>query len=196
MIELTPAARERVLAFMGEEPEAELALRFELLDSSPLAPRYDLSLVETGERREGERALDGGGFPVFVREDSLELLDGARIDWTESLQESGFRIENPNIHPIGSQASTGPLADRVRSVIDQQINPSIASHGGHVALVEIRDRIAYLRMSGGCQGCGMAAATLQQGIRRLLGEAVPEIEDIVDVTDHAAGTDPYYRQPA
>ncbi len=94
--------------------------------------------------------------------------------------------------PIGPDAPGGDLADQVRHVIELQINPSIASHGGEINLVDVRDTVVYLEMSGGCQGCGMAAATLSQGVRRILMEALPQITEIQDVTNHAAGANPYY----
>ena len=94
--------------------------------------------------------------------------------------------------PIGEGLADGPLADRVKQVIDMQVNPAIASHGGSVTLVEVRDDVVYLEMMGGCQGCGMAAVTLAQGIRRIIMESVPEVRDIVDVTNHDAGDNPYY----
>ncbi len=191
MITFTDQARERVLAFMEME-EGELAVRIEVLDSSPLAPRYDLALIETSEGDEGDRRLDGGGFPLLVDAGSAELLEGATVDWVETLQGSGFKVENPNIKPIGENAPQGPLADRVKHVIERQINPSIAGHGGAVALVDVRDEVVYLEMHGGCQGCGMAAVTLAQGIRRILMESLPEIREIVDVTNHEAGANPYY----
>ena len=72
------------------------------------------------------------------------------------------------------------------------VAPMIAAHGGRIALVEVRENVAYLEMSGGCQGCGMARVTLRHGVERMIREAVPEIAGIVDVTDHAAGTRPYY----
>jgi Fe/S biogenesis protein NfuA len=72
------------------------------------------------------------------------------------------------------------------------VNPAIASHGGSVKLVEVRDDVVYLEMMGGCQGCGMAAVTLAQGVRRIIMESVPEVRDIVDVTNHEAGSNPYY----
>jgi Fe/S biogenesis protein NfuA len=99
---------------------------------------------------------------------------------------------NPNVKPLGSEPLSGPLADRVQQVLEQRINPGIAMHGGAVSLVDIRDNVVYLRMSGGCQGCGMASVTLTQGIKQVLQEAVPEIVEIRDVTDHASGTDPYF----
>lgn len=192
MIKFTEQARERVLAFLADE-EDELAVRIEILDSSPLAPRYDLSLVEPDERDGSDLAIDQDGFEVLVRPDSADLLKGATIEWVESLQGSGFKVENPNIQPIGAAEAKGPLADRVRHVIEYQINPSIASHGGQVNLVDVRENVVYIQMSGGCQGCGMAAVTLSQGIHRILTETLPEIEDIVDVTNHDAGVNPYYQ---
>lgn len=191
MVTFTDEAKAHVVAFLEEEA-APVAVRIEVLDSSPLAPKYDLSLIETSERAEDDRIFDLGEFEVVVPGASSDLLDGATVDWVESLQGAGFKIENPNIVPIGEGPSGGPLADRVRHVIDVQVNPAIASHGGSVSLVEVREDVVYLEMRGGCQGCGMAAVTLAQGIRRILMETIPEIRDIVDVTNHDAGVNPYY----
>jgi Fe/S biogenesis protein NfuA len=90
---------------------------------------------------------------------------------------------------------SGPVAQRVMQVLEQQINPAIAAHGGRADLVAVEDDTAYLRLSGGCAGCGLAAVTLSQGIEVAIFEAIPEITKVVDVTDHAAGTNPYY-EPA
>ena len=191
MINFTDSARRHVVSFLEQEDE-DLAVRVEVLDSSPLAPRYDLALITDEEKSEGDETFDAGEFRIVVPASSLELLEGATVDWVESMAGSGFKVDSPNLRPIGSEAPTGDLADRVRHVIDTQVNPSIAAHGGSVSLVDVRDTVVYLKMSGGCQGCGMASVTLSQGIRRILGEAVPEITDIQDVTNHAAGTNPYY----
>jgi Fe/S biogenesis protein NfuA len=191
VVTFTDDARAHVLAFLADE-EDPLAVRIEVLDSSPLAPRYDLTLVEESEKEPDDRTYDAGGFEVVVPGGSAELLEGATVHWVESMQGSGFKVENPNIVPIGEGDVEGPLTDRVKHVIEMQINPSIASHGGRVTLVEVRDDVVYLEMMGGCQGCGMAAVTLAQGIRRILMETLPEIRDIVDVTNHEAGANPYY----
>ena len=191
MITFTDQAREQVLAFMEME-DGELVVRIEVLDSSPLAPRYDLALIEADESGETDETLDGGGFGLVVDPESAILLKGATVDWVETIQGSGFKVENPNIKPIGEATPAGPLADRVKHVIEYQINPSIAGHGGAVTLVDVRDDVIYLQMQGGCQGCGMAAVTLAQGIKRILMETLPEIRDIVDVTNHDDGANPYY----
>ena len=87
---------------------------------------------------------------------------------------------------------SGDVAQRIMQVLEQQINPSIAAHGGRADLVAVEDGVVYLRLSGGCAGCGTAAVTLSQGIEVPLRESVIEITQVVDVTDHAAGTNPFY----
>jgi len=191
VVTFTEGARAHVVAFLAEESEP-LAVRIEVLDSSPLAPRYDLSLIEESEKEADDEVFDEGTFEVVVPRSSVSLLQGATVDWVESMQGSGFKVENPNIVPIGEGIADGPVADRVRHVIEMQVNPAIASHGGSVSLVEVRDDVVYLEMAGGCQGCGMAAVTLAQGVRRIIMESVPEVRDIVDVTNHEAGANPYY----
>jgi Fe-S cluster biogenesis protein NfuA len=78
-------------------------------------------------------------------------------------------------------------------VIDTKINPGVAMHGGYVTLLDVKDDIAYVALGGGCQGCGMANVTLKQGIEVIIREAVPEIHQVIDSTDHAGGTNPYYQ---
>lgn len=191
MITFTDSARSHVLSYIEQEDEP-LAVRVEVLDSSPLAPRFDLALVSEEEKGDGDVVFDGGGFEIVVPPSSAEALDGATVDWVESMAGSGFKVESPNLRPIGSEVPTGDLADRVRHVIDTQVNPSIAAHGGSVELLDVRGTEVYLEMRGGCQGCGMAAVTLSQGIRRILGETLPELTAVHDVTNHAAGANPYY----
>lgn len=194
MLNFTDAARKQVISFMEQEGLQDQAVRLSMR-GSPLVPEYDISLVEAWDEKPDDTVVDVGGFKVFLDPESARLTEGATVDWVQSLRESGFKIENPNVKPLGSEAPTGPLAERVRQIIDTQINPGVATHGGHVLLVDVRDSVVYLRLSGGCQGCGMATVTLRQGIERMIKEAVPEVTEIVDVTDHAAGTNPYF-QPA
>ncbi len=193
LVRFSDKAREMVLTFIGEEEESQdYYVRVAVESPSPLDPRYSIALVEPEEVADADRIFDAGGFRVAVDPESAELLEGAHVEWVETLNETGFKVENPNLKPIGSEPLEGPLAERVRTVIDSEINPAVASHGGEIGLVEVRDDVAYIRMSGGCQGCGMARVTLKQGVERMLRESVPEIQGIVDVTDHSAGTNPYY----
>lgn len=84
---------------------------------------------------------------------------------------------------------------QIQKVIKEEINPFVANHGGEIALVDYLDKNVYIQMSGGCQGCAASTATLKQGIERILRENFPEdVNEIIDVTDHEAGNDPYYSE--
>ena len=85
------------------------------------------------------------------------------------------------------------LTTRVQELIDSTINPAVAGHGGFVQLIDVKENKVYLQMGGGCQGCGAADITLKSGIERLIKEEIPEIEEVLDTTDHASGDNPYYQ---
>jgi len=87
---------------------------------------------------------------------------------------------------------TGDIADKVAQLLEQSINPSLASHGGYATLVGVDDTKVFLTMGGGCQGCSMSAATLVEGIQVAIKEAIPEVTEIIDATDHTAGENPFY----
>jgi len=84
------------------------------------------------------------------------------------------------------------LKERVQALLDNSINPAVAGHGGHIELIDVKDNTVYIQMGGGCQGCGAADVTLKAGIERMIKEEIPEVTEILDVTDHAAGQNPYY----
>jgi len=84
------------------------------------------------------------------------------------------------------------IKERVQHLLDTSINPGVAGHGGFVRLVDVQDNVVYLQMGGGCQGCGMADVTLKAGIETLIKEEIPEVTEVLDTTDHAAGRNPYY----
>lgn len=192
MLTFTKKAREQVLSFIENE-STPVALRVAVLPGSPLAPQYELSLVDEWDKADDDAVVELDGFKVYIDPESAQKLEGASVDWIETVEGGGFQVENPNIKPIGSEPPTGELAKQVAKVIDTRINPAVASHGGRIGLVDVRDNVVYVQLSGGCQGCGMATVTLKQGIERMLKETFPEIVEVVDVTDHARGTDPYYQ---
>ena len=195
MLTFTDHAREMVLAFMNQgEGELE-ALRIGV-EGSPVAPHLELTLVSRTDRRDDEREVDLGDFAVLVAESSLDRLEGATVDFIERVNESGFEVRPRPGGGLAVATASGPLAERVREVLDRQVNPTIASHGGEISLVGMQDTEIYLEMSGGCQGCAMSRMTLRQGVERMLREAVPEITAVHDVTDHASGQNPYFNGEA
>ncbi len=187
MLTITDAAKKKVLAILEGEDQKDLALRVAIRGRGPGGFRYELQFVGAGERGAEDTVVNAGGFDVLVDPDSAPNLKGATVDFLDGVTESGFKIDNPN--PLW----TDPKAQAVQEVIDTQINPGVASHGGHVALLDVKDNIAYIALGGGCQGCGMVDVTLKQGIEVLLKEAVPEIRQVIDTTDHAAGKNPFYQ---
>jgi NFU1 iron-sulfur cluster scaffold homolog, mitochondrial len=92
-----------------------------------------------------------------------------------------------------SAVSDDALYEQVAKVFDEQVNPMVARHGGHVELIDVQDAVVMLRMGGGCQGCGMADVTLRQGIEGMLAQFVPAVRGIVDITDHTTGANPYFQ---
>ena len=94
--------------------------------------------------------------------------------------------------PAPAAADDDALYARVAALFDHQVNPMVARHGGRVELIDVQDAVVMLRMAGGCQGCGMADVTLRQGIEAMLHEHVPEVKGVVDITDHTAGSNPYF----
>ncbi len=118
---------------------------------------------------------------------NLDYLDGVTVHFDPAdARANGFVFDNPN--PLWHD----DLAMQLQQLLDTQVNPGIAAHGGYITLLDFRERVAYVQMGGGCQGCGLAAVTLSQGIETAVREAIPEIERIVDTTDHASGENPYY----
>ncbi len=188
-IQLTDKAREQFLAVLRSEEEPGLAVRLTVTGRGPRGFQYALDLMKEGEGKADDVLIDHGEFKMFVDPDSAKKVDGATIDWVQRGLEAGFRFDNPNA------LWDDPVAQRVQEVLDAQINPTVAMHGGFVSLLDVKGDAAYIALGGGCQGCGMADVTLKQGIEVMIREAVPEIHEVYDTTDHAAGTNPYY-QPA
>jgi Fe-S cluster biogenesis protein NfuA len=105
---------------------------------------------------------------------------------------SGFALSTEQVQERMQLVGRGPR-EKIQYLLDHQINPGVAAHAGFVELLDVRDGVAYVRMGGGCQGCGAADFTLRQGIEAIILKEVPEVREIRDVTDHAAGTNPYYQ---
>ena len=185
-LNLTPLARQHVLEALEEEEKDGLSLRVAIAGRGPTGFRYSLDLVAPGEHKDDDIRVDDDGFEIWIDRESSEKLDGTTIDFVQRLQESGFKFDNPNSMWSDSKAQ------KVQEVIEAKINPGIASHGGFVQLIDVKDDIAYIKFGGGCQGCGMVDVTLKEGVQVMIKEAVPELADVLDTTDHAAGTNPYY----
>ena len=187
LVTITAAARGKILELMKNEGREGLVLRMAVAGRGPGGFQYKLAFAPESERAPADPKFDAAGVPVVIDAASVDSLRGATIDYVDSAYGSGFKIDNPN--PLWAD----PVAQAVQKVLDDDINPAVASHGGHVALLDVKNDVAYIQLGGGCQGCGMVDVTLKQGIEVRIREAVPSIREIVDTTDHAGGKNPYYQ---
>lgn len=197
ILEITAAAMETVLSIRSEEPDpASLGLRVEVTGVKGPEYSYDLSFDELESAVESDVIEVIGEISVIVPEASVDQLRGSVLDVPRSAGQGGLVIRNPNRpNPLAGVELhlEGSVAERVQQLLDQSVNPSLASHGGFATLVGVDDENkVYLTMGGGCQGCAMSAMTLRDGIDRAIHEAVPEVTEVIDTTEHSAGENPFY----
>jgi len=188
---------ETVLGLLADEGDPEsLGLRIEITGTRGVDFVYDLSFDELSEASGDDLVCDLGGISVIVPGSSVEQLRGSVLDVPRNPTQGGLVIRNPNRpDPLAGVELhlEGTVAERVQQLIDQQINPSLASHGGFATLVGVEDdERVFITLGGGCQGCAMSRMTITQGIDRAIRDAIPEVTEIIDATDHSAGESPFY----
>jgi Fe/S biogenesis protein NfuA len=198
---ITEQALERVKGFVAGTPDPDAqAMWVEVTGVSGGEYTYNMTLKPKAAAALDDSVQMHDGLAMVVPARDIRALQGATVDWEGDALQGGLKLINPNkpertSPEISANADvdlTGPLAQRVNEVVEHQINPAIASHGGRAELVAVEEPIAYVRLHGGCQGCGMAAVTLHQGIEVAIRDNIPEIHQVVDVTDHASGENPYF----
>lgn len=197
VLAVSDAALESVLTIRGEEPDpAGLGLRVEVTGSRGSEYTYDLSFEELTAVDDDHISYRVGELTVVIPVESVETLRGAELDLPRSAGQGGLVIRNPNRpNPLAGVdlELTGDIADKVGQLLTGSINPALGSHGGYAELVGVDDdNNVYVTMGGGCQGCAASAATLRDGIRRSIKDAIPEVGEVVDATDHSAGENPFY----
>jgi Fe/S biogenesis protein NfuA len=200
VITVTERARALVLETRAQESQADrLALWLEVSGTAAGAYTYDMYFQAIDDASIDDVVQRHDDLSVVIPVDSVDKVRGATLDLSGP-GSTGMVINNPNRPPAAASPGmgrppadlSGDVAQRIMQVLEQQINPSIAAHGGAAELVAVEDDVAYLRLSGGCQGCGLASVTLTQGIEVAIREAVPEVVRVADVTDHASGSNPYF----
>ena len=194
---VTEAAHATVMDIRSQEDDADsLGLRVEVTGVAGIDYEYDLSLEPIAETADDDHVHESNGLTVIVPAASLDQLRGATLDLPSLPGQGGLVLRNPNRpNPLGQGEPlelTGELADQVQQLLELRINPALASHGGYTTLVGVDDTKVLITMGGGCQGCALSAATLREGITAAILEAIPEVTEVVDTTDHDAGDSPYF----
>jgi len=196
-LKVSDAALVQVLSILGAEDEPEsLALRVEVTGSNGTEYAYDLSFEEQAKSEPEDLIYQQGELTIMIPVDSVDPLWGATLDLPSAAGQGGLVIRNPNRpDPLSGYdvELSGTVTERINQLLDQSINPSLASHGGFASLVDVVDTKAVVTMGGGCQGCAVSAMTLREGIQKSILEHIPEITEVVDATDHDAGENPFYK---
>ena len=196
MISLSASAQEHFHKLIEQQASPGMGIRVHAVDPGTAKGDCQLEFSEPGDRNGTEWEVECEGFSLFIDADSVPFLDGATVDYTRSPTGGELTIRAPALRGSvpGENAS---VVERVRHVIESEINPQLASHGGRVSLREITaDGIVVLQFGGGCQGCGMVDATLKGGVEKTLKERIPEINGVADATDHDTGSNPYFKREA
>jgi Fe/S biogenesis protein NfuA len=198
IIEITDTALEQILALREQEAVSDLVLGLRISGISGEGFVYETSFLKSEDVSSTDHIEAHGDLPVAIPTDSVDNLTGAVLDLSSDPAQPGLVLRNPNTatpdiaDPEHMVELEGTPGEKVTQLLEQVINPAIAAHGGRADLVRVEGATAMLQLGGGCQGCGLAAMTLRQGIETAILENIPEITEVTDVTDHESGVNPYY----
>ena len=194
VITVTERARTKLIELRDAEPEGNtLGLRLSISGSQGIDFVYDLEFVPLATLPLSEQVRNHDGLRVVIPNNDINNLEGATLDY----EHDGLVLRNPNKPKpldLANLTTDGEMVDGVQAALADEVNPALASHGGFVELVGVdeADGTVYMKMGGGCQGCSMSRMTMMQGVQAMLKEAVEGVTRVQDVTDHAAGENPYY----
>jgi Fe/S biogenesis protein NfuA len=197
VIEITEAALEQILQLRDAETIPDLHLGLRIAGVGTQGFIYETAFVRPEDVDQSDHLEHHGELPVVINAASVADMRDSVLDLSLDPAAPGLVLRNPNpatppMPEFGEMELVGTVEERVTQLLEQQINPAIAGHGGWVRVIAVDGGTAHLEMGGGCQGCGLAAMTLRQGIEAAIRQAIPEIVEIVDATDHTAGVNPYY----
>ncbi|TBR39553.1 MULTISPECIES: NfuA family Fe-S biogenesis protein [Dyella] len=194
MIDISERAQQHFLRLLSQQGIEGLSIRLSVTSPGTPAANCELEFCEPNELSGNEWTVECEGFLFHIDGNSASWLDGASIDYEPNLTGGQLNISAPRIKGELPGLESG-LVERVRYVLEAEVNPRVASHGGRITLLEVSaDGVVLLQFGGGCHGCGMVDVTLKHGVEKTLRERVPEITEVRDVTDHQGGENPYYRK--
>jgi len=192
MIEVSTTAQKYFKRLLDQQDLPGLGLRIRVIDPGTPRASCDLQFCPQGEQEASDQGVEFSEFNLYVSQDSAEWLAEAEIDFEEDASGGQLAIRAPNIKG-NMPANDSPLEDRIAWILETEINPGLASHGGRVALQEVTPEMdVVLQFGGGCHGCGMVNVTLKEGIEASLKGHFPEVRSVKDATDHSTGENPYY----
>ena len=189
-IDISRKAQDHIKKFLNASSEKIQGVSIIIETKTERKANYSIQFIELSDTPAENISIDFEDIPVLVSKEVIPYLEGTEIDLNDKGELEAF---NPN---MSITEISGSVEEQIQHVLDEEVNPMVASHGGVVSLLEVKDHNAYLEFGGGCQGCGMIDVTLKQGVEVMIKAQIPDIEAIYDVTDHAGGTNPYYQPSA
>ena len=196
MINISESAQTHFRKLIEREALPGLGVRLSAVHAGTARADVRLEFAEPADLSGDEWAIDCEGFTLWLRADSVKYLDGAEIDYETRATGGQLQIRAPKIKGE-APADSASLVERVHWLVENEINPQLAQHRGHVSVQEVTaDGVVLLRFGGGCHGCGMADVTLKQGIETTLMSKVPGVTAVRDATDHDTGIAPYIPRDA
>ena len=186
-IDISRKAQDHIKKFLKASSEKIQGVSIIIETKTERKANYSIKFIELSDAPAENISIDFEDIPVLVSKDVIPYLEGTEVDLNDKGELEAF---NPS---MSITEISGSVEEQIQHVLDEEVNPMVASHGGVVSLLEVKDHNAYLEFGGGCQGCGMIDVTLKQGVEVMIKAQIPDIEAIYDVTDHAGGTNPYYQ---
>ena len=192
-IKITKSAEKYLNDLLDNQGEDTIGIK--IFVTEPGSPRAETCIAYAKQEDDlsGYTVKTGFKFPLYLEEISLKFIEDAKVDYSPDKFGGNLTIKAPNAK-LPQIASDGSIEEKINYVLYSEINPGLAAHGGEVLLVEVVDeKTAVLQFGGGCQGCGMVDLTLKDGVERTLLEKIPELNKILDVTDHSYRENAYYK---
>ena len=189
-IDISRKAQDHIKKFLNASSEKIQGVSIIIETKTERKANYSIQFIELSDTPAENISIDFENIPVLVSKEVIPYLEGTEVDLNDKGELEAF---NPS---MSITEISGSVEEQIQHVLDEEVNPMVASHGGVVSLLEVKEHNAYLEFGGGCQGCGMIDVTLKQGVEVMIKAQIPDIEAIYDVTDHAGGTNPYYQPSA
>ncbi|MDH7943192.1 Fe-S biogenesis protein NfuA [Pseudohongiella sp. SYSU M77423] len=193
MITITEPAQEYLAQLLKKQDTEGVGIRVFILDPGTPKAETCISFCRPGEQKDEDELKEFAEFNAWLEKRSIPFLEEAVVDYAKDSMGGQLTIKAPNSR-LPKIRDDSPLEDRINYVLYNEINPSLASHGGVVSLEDIvDDSIAILRFGGGCQGCGMVDVTLKEGVEKTLMDQIPGLTGVRDVTDHTNRENAYFK---
>jgi len=193
MVEITASAQKYLVELLSRQEDKDVGIRIFVADPGTPTAETCIAYCRPGEEQKDDIRVEYEGFVGWIDDRSVPFLEEALVDYAEDRMGGQLTIKAPN-SKVPNVSDDSPIEDKINYVLQTQVNPGLAAHGGMVNLIEVVDEeVAILQFGGGCQGCGMVDMTLKDGVEKTLLEQLPQLKSVRDVTDHSVTENAFYK---